>query len=396
MKRKQKDLILNGITYLFSSFGMIVLLAIIIFIFSKGYKLLSFDLLVSDYYETIYDTRSETNPNFKEYENPNQNNSYFSKNWGIALKDSFNKENEKVVVITYIDEYSPFRNMIDTNNNNYVEIKIDQQINKIIAKDINDLYLFGLSTNGAKSMVEVLDNTVKIENMITATSGGGIRGSIITTLYLILLTLILALPLGIGAAIYLHELSNENKATNFLRSMIDMLSGVPSIIFGLLGAIVFIPFTSKILNANGGNLLSGALTLTIILLPIIIKTTEEALMTIPNDYRQASLALGSSQTQTTFKVVIPNAIPGILTATLLSIGRIIGESAALIYAIGTSIKDQVFLSEKSTTLAVHIWSLMSGENPNLELACTISIIILIVVFLLSMLTKYISKKITRF
>jgi phosphate transport system permease protein len=174
--------------------------------------------------------------------------------------------------------------------------------------------------------------------------------------------------------------------------MIDMTSGIPSIIFGLVGVIVFIPLTSGLFNANGGNLISGALTMTIILLPIIIRTTEEALKVIPKSYRYASLALGANETQTTFKVVLPNAISGILTATLLSVGRIIGESAALIYAIGTVIKDRIFITDKATTLAVHIWSLMSGENPNFELSSAISIIILVMVFTLSMLVKFIARK----
>ncbi|MFA6627718.1 MAG: ABC transporter permease subunit, partial [Bacilli bacterium] len=140
---------------------------------------------------------------------------------------------------------------------------------------------------------------------------------------------------------------------------------------------------------------SGALTLSIILLPIIIKTTEESLKVIPHSYRMASLALGASRTQTTFKIVLPNALSGILTATLLSIGRIIGESAALIYAVGTAIKDTAIINDKSTSLAVHIWSLMSGENPNYELACAISIIILMVVALISIGVKIISKKVNK-
>ena len=244
-------------------------------------------------------------------------------------------------------------------------------------------------------MVKKLEQATIITDMIASTGGGGIRGSLLTTLYLIILTLTLALPTGICAAIYLHEFSLNNRLTRFIRIMIDMTSGIPSIIFGLAGAVIFIPFMNGVINSNGGSIASGALTLTLILLPIIIKTTEEALKVIPVNYRSASLALGASKTQTIFKVVLPNAVSGILTATLLSIGRIIGESAALIYAVGTAIKDNVAINEKSTSLAVHIWSLMSGENPNFALASAIAIIIMIIVFILSISVKLISQRLNK-
>lgn len=173
-----------------------------------------------------------------------------------------------------------------------------------------------------------------------------------------------------------------------------MLTGVPSIIFGLLGAAVFVPFVSSLTAADGGNLISGSLTLAVIILPVIISSTEETLKTIPNAYREASLALGATKSQTTFRVVLKTAIPGILSAVLLSVGRIIGESAALIYAIGTSIKDQIIITEKSTSLAVHIWTIMNAEVPNFELASAISIIILILVLFLSLTVKLVVKKIT--
>jgi phosphate transport system permease protein len=226
----------------------------------------------------------------------------------------------------------------------------------------------------------------------SSVGGGGIRGSLLTTLLLIALTLVIALPIGIISAIYLHEYAPQNKFTDIIRSLIDMTNGIPSIIFGFVGAIVFIPMMNGIIGSQGGSIASGALTLTIILLPTIIKTTEESLKTIPLSYRQASLALGASQTQTVFKVVLPNAIGGLLTATLLSIGRIIGESAALIYAVGTVIKDTVAINERSTSLAVHIWSIMAGENPNFELASSIAILILVVVFILNITVKLISSR----
>jgi phosphate transport system permease protein len=132
------------------------------------------------------------------------------------------------------------------------------------------------------------------------------------------------------------------------------------------------------------------MTLAVILLPVIIRTTEESLRVVPNDYRYASLALGASKTQTTFKVVVPNALPGILASTLLAIGRIVGESAALIFAVGSIIRDEITLTDKSTSLAVHIYSMMTDEPANIALSSTIALIILMIVFVLNLLIKFIS------
>ena len=134
----------------------------------------------------------------------------------------------------------------------------------------------------------------------------------------------------------------------------------------------------------------------VMLLPIIVKTTEESIRVIPQSLTQASLALGASRTQTTFKVVLPNALPGILTSTLLSIGRIIGESAALVFAMGATIGDNASLTDGNASLAVHIYVILGGEAPRYQAACAIAIIILIVVLVLSLLVKLISLRLNRF
>ena len=177
--------------------------------------------------------------------------------------------------------------------------------------------------------------------------------------------------------------------------MIDATSGVPSIIFGFVGMIVFIPFVSIFTKKDSLSIIAGALTMSIILLPLIIKTTSEAIHVVPNSYLEASLALGASKTQSVFKVILPSAMPGILTATLLSIGRIIGESASLIFVMGSSIKDNVSLSSNATTLATHIYAITSGETLEYNSACAISIIILIVVFIMNLLVKWISYRINK-
>lgn len=394
--RKYKDLSLNILTGLFSSVGIFVLLALLIFIFKNGWNTLSFDLLVSDYYENVYNTKLTENIIFQEYNNPNIDGAHFSSKWGVAFKDVTNKEGSPEIEFVHIDPKSPLVNMLDANTQDYVTIEKGHYLDRIFLKGSEGNLIIGLAKEGAEKIKNDFESATIITDLITSTPSGGIRGSLLTTVYLIILTLAIALPLGIGAAIYLHEFAEQNRFTEILRTMIDMTSGIPSIIFGLVGALVFIPFMNSVVGSDGGSIASGAMTLTIILLPVIIKTTEEALRVIPSSYRSASLALGASETQTTFRVVLPNAIAGILTATILSIGRIIGESAALIYAVGTVIKDSVKINEKSTSLAVHIWSVMSGENPNFELASAISIIILVIVLVLSVLVKLIGKKLNRF
>ncbi len=391
MKRPM-DFILNTMTYFFSSFGYIILFAILIFIFSKGLTALTWDLLVSDYHQQTWNTYLTEDIFFPSYEDPQLEGSYFSAQWGVALQDDINNENTAIVRVVYVDSNSPFKNMNQVGTMNYITIEEGQQLQKVLLENEGGDLIVALEKQGAQMMATLLDQGNQITEMITTTDGKGIRGSLLTTLLLIITTLLMVLPLGVGAAIYLSEFAINNVITKTMRSLIEMMSGIPSIVFGLIGAIVFIPFFDGLGVTNGGSILSGAATLTIMLLPIVIRTTEEGLKMIPASYRQASLALGASRVQTTFKVILPNAMGSILTAVLLAIGRIIGESAALIYAIGTVIKDEIRMNDKGTSLAVHIWSIMSGETPNFELASAISIIILITVLLLSITIKVISKR----
>ncbi len=400
--RKTKDILLNSMTYLFSSFGIVILLAIIIYVFANGLPNLSWDLISSDYTSYTYTLRSETPENINGslvYEDPNIEGSYFSSKWGISLYDGNDVEGNAAIKVAHIDENSPLNNMIDTTSEKleYISLTVEDEISIIQVEyyslDENGAtvtnYLNALSRRGAENMINVLNQGEYISSLMLNTHGGGIRGSLISTLYLILFTLLFALPLGIGGAIYLNEYAPKNKFTNILRSFIDMIGGVPSIIFGLLGLTIFVPIVSSITGSNSGTILSGSLTMACMLLPTIIKTTEESLKVIPDSYRNGSLALGASKTQTIFKVIIPNALPGILTSVLLAIGRIIGESAALIFAIGTMIMDSPTPITQGTSLAVHIWVLVGGENPNYGAASAIAIIILLVVFLMNILVKFI-------
>lgn len=394
-KRKFKDLLLQIITYLFSSFGIIILGAIFVFIFIKGGSTLSFNMIKGDYYQEVYNVKYE-NKNTIDLEYKEINNAFYSSRWGIALSDGTNNAGENVVYVSYIDASSPIKSMKNQSNNESIILQKGYIVTKIVLIDEEDNMIVAISKYKAKKMISQINKGVTINDMQLTTSGGGIRGSLITTFILIGLTLIIALPIGIGGAIYLSEYAKNNKFTAIIRTMIDMSSGIPSVVFGLVGMVIFIPFMNATIGSNGTSIAAGALTMAIMLLPIIIRTTEESIRAIPQSYRHASLALGSSKTQTIFKVVIPNALGGILTSTLLSIGRIIGESAALIYVMGTAIKDDVFINKNSTSLAVHMWSIMAGDNPNYAQASAIAIIILFIVLLLNILVKLIVKKFNKF
>ena len=393
--RKIKDILLNSLTYLFSSFGVLILVLIFVFIFSNGAKSISFDLLKGDYYSESY-TLKYDKINDQTFEYEQKDNEYFSKKWGVAFKDSINLEGEEVVIISYVDNHSPLINMINMSNNQYISVEVNQQITKAILVGNNDTVVTVLAKDNAENVAKKFDKAISITNLSLETDGCGIRGSLIATFILILITLAIALPIGICAAIYISVYAKKNRLTNTLESMIDMTGGVPSIIFGLVGVIVFIPTLNSLIKSDGVSLMAGALTMSIMLLPVIIKTTKEAIDVIPKSLSQASLALGATQTQTTFKIILPNAIPGILTSTLLCIGRIIGESAALIFVVGSQVSDSVSVNKGATTLATHIWNLLGGENPNYELACSISIVILMMVLLLNIIVKIIGKKLNKF
>jgi len=390
-KRKRIDNFLQFITYAAASIAVIVLSMIFIFVFRNGASLVNIDLLTNDYHAKYYNGGIEEVTEFSQTPKPNylDDEDYYSEKWGIALSDEINREGKMVVIVTFVADDSPLLQMFDKNNldNNDFKIEKDNIITSISFFSKNS----ALSMYGAKHMIDELDTVTEFREMVFSSLGGGIRGSLITTLYIIGLTLLIALPIGIFTAIYLNEFAKKNKLTNAIRSMIEMLTGVPSIIFGLMGLAVFVPLTVKYTPADSANLISGSLTLAVILLPVVIRATEESLKVVPDDFRNASLALGANSTQTTFKVVLPSALPGILTATLLAIGRIIGESAALIFAIGTAIKDDISIFGKSTTLAVHIWSLMTDEPANIELASTIALIILIIVLILNIAVKLLSR-----
>ncbi len=401
-KRKISDGILNSLTYLSSGIALAVLVALFIFIFSKGAHLVNFDLLTNDYWSTNAIVAPSIQESNTIYERPSDLASevVWSEKWGIGFVDAVSAEKEQLILVEYVAEDSPLATTVNTSagptQGDIYPLSAGLEAHKIdyILSDGTTAYTGMMRKETAEIVVANLDNAATITSLFVKTAGGGIRGSLITTGYLILLSLLIALPIGIASAIYLNEVAKKNKINAYIRSGIEILTGVPSIVFGLMGVSVLFPITAMF-GATTTNILLGAMTLSIILLPTIIRSTEEALIVVPKSLRDASLSLGASEVQTIFKVTLPCAIPGILTGVLLSIGRIIGESAALIYTMGTFVNDSPTLLSQGTSLAVQIWSVMAGEQPNFELASAISIFILIFVLILNVTIKLISKKLSK-
>ena len=207
--------------------------------------------------------------------------------------------------------------------------------------------------------------------------------ALINTLIITLLSLVIAVPFGIFAAIYLVEYATKGS------KLVKILQGIPSIIFGLFGLLFF----STALHW-GYSLLAGAMTLVIMILPLIIRTTEEALMGVPDAYREASFGLGAGKLRTVFKVVLPSAIPGILSGVVLATGRIVGETAALIYTAGSVAKVPSSLMGSGRTLAVHMY-VLSSEGLYMDQAYATAVILLIFVLVLNWVSGFCAKHLSK-
>ena len=190
---------------------------------------------------------------------------------------------------------------------------------------------------------------------------------------MILLSLLFALPISIASAIYLAEYAKEGKLLNLIRFTTSCLAGIPSIVFGLFGMLVFVSTLHM-----GFSLLAGSFTLSIVLLPTIIGQTEEAVRRVPDTFREGSFALGATKLQTIFKVILPNGISGILVGVLLSIGRIVAESAALILTAGTVANIPGSLLDSASTLTVKAYT-VAKETGNIQLACAMGIVAVLLI-----------------
>lgn len=205
---------------------------------------------------------------------------------------------------------------------------------------------------------------------------GGIFSTIIGTIALTVVAVLVATPLGVGTAIFLREYTREGRISRIIRFGTDCLSGVPSIIFGLFGFVFFV-----ITLNMGWSILSGGLTLAAMILPTIICTAEEAVKTVPNTYREVSFSLGGTKWQTVTRAILPNALPGIFTGIILSIGRSIGETAAIILTAGSSLVMPTSLFSPIRTMAVHFY-ILAREGISMEMAYgTGAVLILLVLFI---------------
>ncbi len=211
--------------------------------------------------------------------------------------------------------------------------------------------------------------------------------ALINTLLIAVLTLLIAVPIGIGASIYLTEYARrDNPLVSIIRIATETLSGIPSIIYGLFGALFFVKYAHF-----GLSLLSGGITLSIMILPLIMRTTEEALLSVPDGYREGAFALGAGKLRTIFRIVLPSAIPGIFSGVILAIGRIIGESAALIFTAGTVAEVARSIFSSSRTLAVHMYAI-SGEGLYLNQTYATAVVLLGLVIGINILSGFVARR----
>ncbi|MCX5779291.1 MAG: phosphate ABC transporter permease PstA [Firmicutes bacterium] len=219
---------------------------------------------------------------------------------------------------------------------------------------------------------------------------GGISTTIVSTLYLTLMALLIAVPIGVGSSIYLEEYArSRSKFARLVNLTAETLAGIPSIIFGLFGFVFFVIFLGL-----GWSILSGGLTLAIMILPTITRTAQEAILSVSQEYRANSLALGASQWQTIRKVVLPSALPGIVTGIILSMGRAVGETAAIILTAGSSLGMPISPLDPARTMSVHLY-IMAMEGISMDRAFGTAFLIVVLIIIINYLANLSLKRLTR-
>lgn len=371
-----KDTIGKILLYLASGISVMTLVVIIGFVFVKGLPGINFNFLTRDWQDKTTFVKVE----LKNVEDTGLADSYIA-----SIRAYVKQDKEGNYSITKLQKDSP---LVDAKNlkGDAYEVKVDDVITKVVATNTKDLTLEDL--NKEFNDAAMSGETLKIK---VTRPGGGIKPMLVSTLYIILLSLAIAAPIGILSALYLTEYAKKGKILGLIQFAIQMLAGIPSIIYGLFGMLVFVQMFKMQYS-----ILAGALTLSILLLPTIISTTSEALKAIPKGYRESSLGLGATKLQTNFKVVLPNALPGILVAIILSIGRIVGESAALIWTAGTIAQIPTSLTgntASAATLTTKLYQLLKEEG-DVASACSIAVVIIVLIWVLNLLSKWISKRFT--
>ncbi len=215
---------------------------------------------------------------------------------------------------------------------------------------------------------------------------GGILSSIIATLYLIAVSLVITVPIGIGSAIYLTEYKKKGKLLKVIRFTTESLAGIPSIIFGIFGFAFFVIFLGM-----GWSILSGGLTLALMILPTMVRTAEEAMNSVSGSLKEGSLALGATRWQTIVGVVVPSALPGIITGIILSIGRAVGESAAVILTAGSSLGVPKSLFDPGRSMSVHLY-VLAAEGISMEKAYATGTVLIILIILINFAANYLTNR----
>ncbi len=236
-------------------------------------------------------------------------------------------------------------------------------------------------------------------------AGGGIRDQLFNSIYILVITMIIAIPLGIGGGIYMAEYAKPGKVTDIIRSCVEVLSSLPSIVIGMFGLLVFVNTTGW-----GYTILGGALALTVFNLPVIVRVSEDAIHAVPRDLKEASLALGITHWHTIKTVILPSAFPSILTGIILAAGRVFGEAAALLFTAGLSTprldygnwnpfsaQSPLNIFRPAETLAVHIWSVNTqGLIPDVEEVSNGSAAVLVIsVLIFNLLARWVGSRITK-
>lgn len=224
-----------------------------------------------------------------------------------------------------------------------------------------------------------------------STTSTGILPMIITTIYMIIISILIAAPIGIFAAIYLTEYAKQGLLVHLIRFTTETLAAIPSIVYGLFGLVFFV----TTLNMHF-SIIAAALTLSIMILPTIIRTTEEAIKAVPISYKEGSFALGAGRLATLFRIIIPCSISGILTAIILSIGRIVGESAVVLFTAGTALAaaNEISISSSSRSLTVHLYLLAKEGKPLSQTFATASVLI-ILVLIINFIATYFAQKLKK-
>lgn len=376
MNRSFKDGILRGLIYASATFTVGILVIIIGYIFARGIPYITVDFLTRDYNaKTTYVTSSLADTIDNEEVSIDR----------LLLNV---EPSDNGLVVTSVPKDSPMKQSEDLQQNVFKLKKGDSIVN------IGDLSIRGVTDQNTIKEVNQLLNELPDKNIEVKVvrPGGGIVPMLVTTLFMIVLSLAIAGPIGILAAIYLNEYSRPGRVIEVIRFAIQNLAGIPSIIYGLFGSVFFV----QVCNMKY-SILAGALTVSLILLPTIIATTEEALKSIPKGYRESSLGLGATKLQTISKVILPNALSGILVAIILSIGRIVGESAALLLTAGTVAQIPSALTGQKAagaTLTIKAYTALKEEG-DIAQACAIGVILILLIAAVNILSKWISNRYTK-